>query len=165
MSVFNRNEKQPETMTPVASSPPRAESTPSVVTEPRRAPVTPVQQAPQATRSVISKSLKITGQLESTEDIQIEGEVEGDVRGLSVKIGSGARIKGTVFGDEVELAGAVDGKIEAKKVILCSTARMSGDVIHSDISIQSGAYIDGHCRPEFGKAETRKVFPVKATGS
>ena len=48
--------------------------------------------------SVISKALKITGQLESTEDICIDGEVEGDVRGVSVTAGSGAKVKGTVYG-------------------------------------------------------------------
>jgi cytoskeletal protein CcmA (bactofilin family) len=105
--------------------------------------------------SVISKALKITGQLESTEDIQIEGEVEGDVRAASVKVGTNARIKGTVYGDEVELSGKVDGKIEARKVVLTSTAHMSGDVIHQDLRIDSGAHVDGHCRPEFGKPDGR----------
>ena len=53
--------------------------------------------------SVISKALKITGQLESTEDIQIDGEIEGDVRGVGVKIGQNAKVKGTVYGEDVEL--------------------------------------------------------------
>jgi cytoskeletal protein CcmA (bactofilin family) len=106
---------------------------------------------------VISKALKITGQLESTEDIQIEGEVDGDVRALSVSVGPNAKIKGTVRGDQVSLSGQVDGKIEAKKVILTRTARMAGDVIHQDITIESGAFIDGHCRPEYGKAEVKSL--------
>jgi cytoskeletal protein CcmA (bactofilin family) len=110
--------------------------------------------------SVISKALKITGQLESTENIQIDGEVEGDVRGVNVKVGQGAKVKGTVSGDEVELAGTVEGKIEAKKVLLTGTAHMSGDVVHQDIRIESGAFIDGHCRPELGKAAAK---PAQAT--
>jgi cytoskeletal protein CcmA (bactofilin family) len=101
--------------------------------------------------SVISKALKITGQLESTEDIRIDGEVEGDVRGVSVTVGSGAKVKGTVYGSAVEVAGTIDGKIEAEKVVLTSSARMSGDVLHQDIRIESGAYIDGHLRPGMGK--------------
>lgn len=103
--------------------------------------------------SVISKALKITGQLESTEDIHIEGEVEGDVRGVSVKVGQSAKIHGTVFGEEVELSGTVNGKIEARKVVLTSTAHLSGDIVHQDLRIDSGAYIDGHCRPEYGKPD------------
>lgn len=101
--------------------------------------------------SVIGKALKITGQLESTEDIHIEGEVEGDVRGVSVRVDQTAKVHGTVYGDTVEILGTLSGKVEAQKVILTSTAHVSGDVVHRDIRIDSGAYIDGHCRPDFGK--------------
>ena len=101
--------------------------------------------------SVIGKALKITGQLESAEDIQIEGEVEGDVRGVSVRVGQGAKIHGAIYGEEVEILGTLNGKIEAQKVVLTSTAHVSGDVVYQDIRIDSGAYIDGHCRPDFGK--------------
>ena len=105
--------------------------------------------------SVISKALKITGQLESTEDIQIDGNVEGDVRAVSVTVGNGAKVKGTVYGETVEVAGTVEGKIEAKKVVLTNTAHMAGDVVHQEITIASGAFIDGHCRPDFGKTATK----------
>ncbi|HEY2068647.1 MAG TPA: polymer-forming cytoskeletal protein [Rhizomicrobium sp.] len=121
------------------------------------APQTSIPARPVSTlatpTSVISKALKITGQLESSENIQIDGQIEGDVKGVSVKVGQGARVKGTVSGEEVELSGTVEGKIEAKKVVLTGTAHMSGDVIHQDIRIESGAFIDGHCRPEYGKAK------------
>ncbi len=105
--------------------------------------------------SVISKALKITGELESTEDIQIDGQIEGDVRGVGVKIGQNARVKGTVYGDEVELAGTIEGKIESKKVSLTGTARMIGDIWHQDIKIESGAYVSGNLKPESGKSEAK----------
>lgn len=109
--------------------------------------------------SVITKALKITGQLESTEDIHIEGEVEGDIRGVSVKLGPSAKTHGTVYGEEVELSGTVNGEIKARKVVLTSTAHMIGDIIHQEIRIDSGAFIDGHCRPEYGKPQG-KMHPV-----
>ena len=179
MSVFSRSDKTPEktpekasekASEPVSSAkaPEKGSSTmSSTYSDPKSVPVQPiagsaptasaVRPAPQASASIISKALKITGQLESTEDIEILGEVEGDVRAVSVKVGPNAKVKGTVYGDEVELSGTVDGKIEAKKVVLTRTAHMSGDVIHSDIRIESGAFIDGHCRPEYGKTESRSV--------
>ncbi len=158
MSVFNRNDKTPEPVQP-APAPARVETPPpaaaAAVTEIRRpqpepAP-RPVPAAGSRGVSVISKALKITGQLESTEDIQIDGQVEGDVRAASVKVGTEAKVKGSVFGDEVELSGSVEGKIEARKVVLTSSAHMTGDVVHQDITIHSGAYVAGHLRPEFGK--------------
>jgi cytoskeletal protein CcmA (bactofilin family) len=105
--------------------------------------------------SVISKALKITGELESTEDIQIDGQIEGDVHGVGVKIGQNAKVKGTVYGDDVELAGTIEGKIESKKVILAATAHMTGDIWHQDIKIESGAYINGSLKPELGKSDAK----------
>ena len=113
--------------------------------------------------SVISKALKITGELESTEDIQIDGQIEGDVRGVGVKIGQNARVKGTVYGDEVELAGTIEGRIESKKVILAGTARMTGDIWHQEIKIESGAYISGTLKPDLGKGDGKPVH--KPAGS
>jgi cytoskeletal protein CcmA (bactofilin family) len=111
--------------------------------------------------SLIGKAVKIKGQLESSENIQIDGEIEGDVRGLAVKVGSGSTINGTVYGDEVELAGTVRGSIAARKVVLTRTAHMSGDVIHQNIQVDSGAFVDGHCRPEFGTSDTKSPSRVQ----
>ena len=159
MTMFSRNDKSPDAAAaakPVASAtpintPPTPHSA-SAPAEPRRVSAAPAQHGATSV-SVISKSLRITGQLESTEDIHIEGEVDGDIRGVGVKIGHNAKVKGTVYGEEVEVAGTVIGKVEARKVVIASTGHMSGDVIHQDLRIDSGAYIDGHCRPEYGKPD------------
>jgi len=164
MTMFTRNDKSQDNPA-MQPSPQSAKSdthaTVTAMTEPKRpqAYAQPLNAASSATHapsvSLISKALKITGQLESTEDIQIEGEVDGDVRAVSVVVGSNAKVKGTVRGEQVQLSGQVDGKIEAKKVILTRTARMSGDVVHQDITIESGAFIDGHCKPEYGKTDVK----------
>jgi len=103
MSMFNRNDKVNDTNTGT-----NAGTNPGMNTgETARLPeISPVPAAPAAKPaqpvaqpvsniaaprnigvSVISKALKITGQLESTEDIRIDGEVEGDVRAVSVTVG------------------------------------------------------------------------------
>src|SRR5580700_5343430 len=102
-----RPRENPPVAAPQAAKPPQAMAQP--LAKPAGAPVPGV--------SVISKALKITGQLESTEDIRIDGEVEGDVRGVSVTVGNAAKVKGTVYGNAVELAGTIEGKIEAEKVV------------------------------------------------
>jgi cytoskeletal protein CcmA (bactofilin family) len=164
MTMFTRNDKPNEPVPGAATAPTGAPVTSSPAPEAKRPqataqPMSGTYAQPHSV-SVISKALKITGQLESTEDIRIDGEVDGDVRAAAVTVGSNARVKGTVYGDTVELAGTVDGKIEAKKVVLMSTARMSGDVVHQDIKIESGAYIDGHLKPEFGKDAKSPPRPV-----
>jgi cytoskeletal protein CcmA (bactofilin family) len=171
MTMFTRNEKQGDTAASPATPPAVKQDQPVAPAPETKRPQAYAQPistgtAPQAPSvSVISKALKITGQLESTEDIQIEGEVDGDVRAVSVSVGQNAKIKGTVRGDEVKLSGTVEGKIEAKKVVLTRTARMSGDVVHQDITIESGAFIDGHCRPEFGKTAPQAKGAPKSNGA
>lgn len=151
MTMFTRSDRTPDEKPQNTPEAARAPATPQL------RPATPPPATPPSTAtrshgtSVIGKAVKITGQIESTEDVQIEGQVEGDVRGQTVTIGSNARVKGTVYGETVEVAGTVEGKIEARKVVLNATGHMTGDVIHADIRIESGAFIDGHLRPEHGK--------------
>jgi cytoskeletal protein CcmA (bactofilin family) len=189
MTLFNRNDKsgdarQPPPQTPhpqaaqpslakmESATPKPAEATPAepvlavAIAKPSSISTSTPTKAGASMASVISKALKITGELESTEDIQIDGQIEGDVRGVGVKIGQNAKVKGTVYGDEVELAGTIDGKIEAKKVILAGTARMTGDIWHQDIKIESGAFINGSLKPEMGKPDTKPASkPATATAA
>ena len=149
---------QPGALKPEQAAKPAEPPRPAVT-----APTTPTKAGANMA-SVISKALKITGQLESTEDIQIDGEIDGDVRGVGVKIGNNAKVKGTVYGDDVELAGTVEGKIEAKKVLISGTARMTGDIWHQDIKVESGAYINGSLKPELGKSDAKQA-PKPAAAS
>ena len=182
MSLFNRNDKsddaakspapvtpsKPQTSPPAAPQKSESAMAPSspAVTKPTAIPTATSAKTGVPMASVISKALKITGQLESTEDIQIDGQIEGDVRGVGVKIGQNAKVKGSVYGEEVELAGSIDGKIESKKVILTATARMTGDVVHQEIKIESGAYISGNLKPDLGKSASRPdIKPVPAVSS
>ena len=177
MNLFNRNDKPEAASQPAQPKPvqapaeqkaaaPTVESAPPKPAEPPKAAATVIPSPPPTNKgapmaSVISKALKITGELESTEDIQIDGQIDGDVRGVGVKIGQNAKVKGTVYGDEVELAGTIEGKIESKKVTLGSTARMTGDVWFQEIKIDTGAYISGNLKPDLGKQDARaEIKPV-----
>lgn len=127
----------------------------------------PVSQTRRNTEpSVISASLKVTGNLETDAELQVDGTVEGDVRGRVVTIGEGANILGSVYGETVNVAGTINGKIEARTVMIGKTAHTTGDIIHQSLQIEAGAFVDGHCRPEFGKTETRSATSsTKPTGS
>jgi len=176
--IFNRDKSgEPQAAQPKPAQPQTAQPQPAALkpdqtakpAEPLRPAITTSQTPTKAganMASVISKALKITGELESTEDIQIDGQIEGDVRGVGVKIGQNAKVKGTVYGDDVELAGTVEGKIEAKKVLISGTARMTGDIWHQDIKVESGAYINGSLKPELGKSDAKQApKPATATTS
>jgi cytoskeletal protein CcmA (bactofilin family) len=138
--MFSRDDK-----TATAPVAPAATDT-SAAARPQHHPA-PAAVRTSSEASLISAALKITGQLESAEDIQIEGQVEGDIRARKVSIGTKAIVKGTIYADDVDVAGTVTGKIEAKSVVLAKTAHVSGDILHEVLQVDKGAFLDGNCRP------------------
>ena len=93
--------------------------------------------------SVLSADLHVTGNLKTTGDIQIEGQVDGDIRAHLLTVGEGATVKGEVMADDVIVNGRVIGRVRGLKVRLTSTARVEGDIIHKTIAIESGAHFEG----------------------
>ena len=109
--------------------------------KPAAAPASAPKPKPPA--SVLSSDLLITGNLKTTGDIQVEGQVEGDIRAHLLTVGEGATIKGEVVADDVVVNGRIVGRVRGLKVRLTSTARVEGDIIHKTIAIESGAHFEG----------------------
>ena len=93
--------------------------------------------------SVLSSDLLVTGNLKTTGDIQIEGQVDGDIRAHLLTVGEGATVRGEVIADDVVVNGRVIGRVRGLKVRLTSSARVEGDIIHKTIVIESGAHFEG----------------------
>ena len=93
--------------------------------------------------SILSSDLTIVGNLKTTGDIQVEGNVEGDIRAHLLTIGETATVKGEVIADDVIINGRIVGRVRGLKVRLSATARVEGDIIHKTIAIESGAHFEG----------------------
>jgi cytoskeletal protein CcmA (bactofilin family) len=113
--------------------------------------------------SMLSSDLLITGNLKTTGDIQVEGQVEGDIRAHLLTVGEGATVKGEVVADDVVVNGRVVGRVRGLKVRLTSTARVEGDIIHKTIAIESGAHFEGSVqRQDDPLATGAKKMPTAA---
>jgi cytoskeletal protein CcmA (bactofilin family) len=99
-----------------------------------------------ATHSIISRDLKIKGDLICNGDIQIDGEVEGDVQGRSITVGEGADVRGTISSDSIRICGSVNGQLKGQSVVLAKTAKLVGDVVHQSLAVEPGAFFEGQCR-------------------
>ena len=106
--------------------------------------------------SVLSADLQITGNIKTTGDINIEGNVEGDIRAHLLTVGEGATVKGECIADDVVVNGRVIGKVRGLKVRLTSTARVEGDIIHKTIAIESGAHFEGSVQRQEDPLNTSK---------
>lgn len=96
--------------------------------------------------SIVSPDLKITGNLVSRGDVQVDGIVEGDVEAANLTIGENGAIHGKVTAKTVRLCGAVYGEIHGGTVTLAASARMIGDIVHESLAIDAGAHLEGLCR-------------------
>lgn len=96
--------------------------------------------------SILSADLVINGGVTSEGEIQLDGQIEGDVRAGALIVGEKASVKGEVIADAVTIRGRVLGSVRGRQVTLASTARIEGDIIHSALSVESGAFFEGHCR-------------------
>jgi cytoskeletal protein CcmA (bactofilin family) len=98
------------------------------------------------TPSIISADLHVVGDLVSNGDIQVDGEIEGDIQSRTITIGATAHVRGSVSAETVRVCGAVTGQIRGNTVSLDRTARVSGDILHATLAIEPGAFLEGHCR-------------------
>jgi len=96
--------------------------------------------------SIISADLKITGDLTSEGEIQVDGAIEGDIRTKSLLVGDTANIKGEIVAESVHVHGSVNGQIKAQEVNLAKTAHVIGDILHETLAIETGAFLEGHCK-------------------
>jgi len=117
--------------------------TPATTPEPRteRKPQRESSNAP----SIISSDVKITGNLLSPGEVQFDGQMEGDLTCGNLTVGERAEVDGTLTANRIVVHGTVKGSIRARIVHLHATAKLTGDVIHEDLTIDSGAYIEGRC--------------------
>ncbi|CUH40031.1 putative acyltransferase [Jannaschia seosinensis] len=93
--------------------------------------------------SILSSDLVVKGDLKCAGDIQIEGEVEGNIEAHLLTVGEGATVRGECVADDIVVNGRVIGRVRGLKVRLTSTARVEGDIIHKTIAIESGAHFEG----------------------
>lgn len=102
--------------------------------------------AERSAPSVIGPDLIITGNLVSKGEMQIDGEIQGDIRGTNIIIGERARITGTIVAEEAVIRGQVLGSVRSRRVMLQSSSRVEGDIFHQTLAIEQGAYFEGKSR-------------------
>jgi cytoskeletal protein CcmA (bactofilin family) len=106
----------------------------------------PTQKASSAAPSIISSDLRITGNLESKGEVQMDGTLEGDIKCARLSVGDSGHIMGAVVVENALIRGRVDGQIKANKITLTRSARVVGDIVHETLTIEPGAHLEGHCR-------------------
>ena len=106
--------------------------------------------------SIVSEGLHVTGNLISDGDVQIDGIIEGDVKGRNLTVGSNGQVVGKIVAHEVVINGSVTGEVAAKTIMITRTANVEGDLVHEVLSIEAGAVFEGRSRRSDGAARNQK---------
>ena len=127
---------------PIAPPPPAARPAQPISTISSR----PSRGLEKGTPSVIGSDLTVMGNMISKGEIQVDGEVQGDINCLQLVVGEKAKITGGVVAEDVVVRGHVMGSIRGMRVTLQSSSHVEGDIYHQSLAIEQGAYFEGKSR-------------------
>jgi len=128
----------PPAPAPAAPAPP-AVSMPAASSERRTQPL-------QGENVNIGKSVVIKGELSGSEDLTIEGNVEGriELKENILTIGPNGKIRAEVFAKSVIVLGEVTGNVTAsEKVDIRDNGSVDGDITSPRVAIAEGAHFRG----------------------
>ena len=94
----------------------------------------------------IGKSLKLKGEITGSEDVLIDGEVEGaiELKENSLTIGPNGSVKADVSARSITVMGHLQGNVRAgEKIEICKTGSLEGDLATARIVIEDGAVFRG----------------------
>jgi cytoskeletal protein CcmA (bactofilin family) len=113
----------------------------------------------------IGKSVVIKGELNGSEDLTIEGHVEGTIqlRDHVLTIGPNGRIKAQLFAKSVIVLGEVTGNVTAsEKVDIRDNGSVDGDIISPRVAIAEGAHFRGSV--DMQRAGTKPAAAITSAG-
>ena len=96
-----------------------------------------------AVPSLISSDMSILGNLVGEGVIDIDGNIEGNIKCHSVTVRKNGFIKGDLVAEEVFVYGRIQGLIKARNVQFMQGCHVEGVIMHESLTIEDGAFVDG----------------------
>ncbi len=118
----------------------------------------------------IGKSVLVKGELSGSEDLYLDGEVEGSIllKDHSLIVGPHGRVRANVQARDVVVHGKVDGNIRGtERVELKKSAVLVGDISTQRIIVEDGAFFKGavDIQKEAAKSEPKREMAMAAAAS
>src|SRR5690606_38771695 len=110
-----------------------------------------------ADKSVLGSSLKIKGDLSGTEDLVIQGLVEGkvDLKKNSVTVGKNGRVRADIYAESIYVEGEVQGNLYgSEKVVIRKSGNVRGNIKGPRVNLEDGARFKGSIDMDGGQEQT-----------
>jgi cytoskeletal protein CcmA (bactofilin family) len=114
----------------------------------------------------VSQGIRIKGELSGTEDLFIDGQVEGKIslENSVVTVGPNAVVKADITAREVVVRGRVEGKLHgSERIEIWHTARINGDMKSERVAIEEGSELHG--KMEAGRMSSAAPEALGSEGS
>jgi cytoskeletal protein CcmA (bactofilin family) len=163
-------DNKPMSMNPIQPAqpvtPPAAAAAPSIPSPPKETPK--ASDPHRADVGHIGKSVQIKGELTGSEDLYLDGSIEGtiDLRDHSLIIGPNGKIKADITARDLVVHGKVEGNVTATgRVELRKSCTLIGDVSTQRIVIEDGAFFKGaiDIKEKDSRPEVRKPLVAAAS--
>ena len=140
--------KRDEAVKPNPGQPAPAAAAPVAPPQPANVSAPPQAESRRIERDVVNigKSVVIKGELNGSEDLTVEGQVEGkiELKDHALTIGPNGKIKAQVFAKSVIVLGEVHGNVTAsEKVDIRDGGSVDGDIVSPRVAIAEGAHFRG----------------------
>lgn len=106
----------------------------------------PASRGERRAVSIIDADTLITGTVTCTGEMELRGQVEGQIHSRNLIIRQHGHMNGDIFCESVMVDGRVDGNLHANQVDLKAGANVNGDIHHTFLTIETGAMFEGDVR-------------------
>ena len=152
--------KRDEAVKPAAGAAPTASQTAGVPSAAEPAPTRSTATATERTNVNIGKSVVIKGELNGSEDLTIEGQVEGkiELKDHILTVGATGQVHAHIIAKSIIVLGQVTGNVTAnEKVDIREKGSVDGDIVAPRVAIADGADFRG-------RIDMRRKEPAATNG-
>jgi cytoskeletal protein CcmA (bactofilin family) len=96
--------------------------------------------------SVICDDVAISGRISARGEVELNGEMQGDVQCGTFVLGEAGHIHGDIKADDVIIRGHVHGNVHGGRVTLHASAHVNGEIVYRSLAMEEGATFDGSTR-------------------
>lgn len=119
----------------------------------------PASRGERRAVSIIDADTMITGTVTCTGEMELRGQVEGQIHSRNLIIRQHGHMHGDIFCESVMVDGRVDGNLHANQVDLKSSANVNGDIHHTFLTIETGAMFEGDVRRSNNPTQVQQAEP------
>ena len=132
-------------------------------------PANPFRAAKGSAKVVIGNGVKIKGELNDADEVQIDGHADITIETKNLFVGGTGTLKGNIVTDNLDVWGKVEGEVKVNGTLTVQDAgEISGNIEYQELQIKLGGRIKGDVKSldkikKLSEATEASVTPLQET--